>query len=468
MQSMSLEDRLSGLLEAIRRQTKIPGIGVVVEIGGRRVAVATGTRAVDEPEPMTVDSHFHIGCVVKLLAALGVLELARDKILDLNAPIEEYLPELKGTVHGQQIALVHLLSHTSGYQGTELIEPATRSFNWERFTEHLANAPQFFAPGSVFNYEHTGAVMIGEIVRRVSRLRVDELARDAILAPLGVVPGEITSDQSASPLHVGQHEPTRDGRWARMDWSKYYDTRPMPFPEFWRDSFSFHSLSLSDIARLGTALMGATNDELSERSTISLSSRSQIQRSVVQLPQMAGESGFLPRAFGLAAAEYRGGWFGLDVTSIGQCAAVRLHPMQLVSVAVGINVFSPYLRDLIVAAVCGLLQNGNPEPLADAPFDLDLAALEGHYKGNGGRKCDVRVVDECLTCEFGVAGSDSKVRADLVLDDDRQAIVRSSVRGVTVGFFRAQGSTDIGLMSGYAAYKKVASPKALRAAASVA
>ena len=454
-----LEERLSKLLEDIRRETRIPGIGAVVEVGGRRVAVATGVRVLDEPEPMTVDSHFHIGCIAKLLASLGVLELAREGTLDLNAPIQEYLPELRGTVHGQQIALVHLLSHTSGYHGTEVIEPATSSFTWDRFIEYLVSAPQFFSPGSVFNYEHTGAVLIGEIVRRVASLQLDELTRDAILAPLGLFPGQITRDQNASRLHVGQHEPTRNGRCRKTSWSAYYETAYAPFPEFWRPAYSFHSLSLSDIARLGTALMGATDAEGHEHSKISLSSVSQIQRTVVQLPQMVGDTGLLPRAFGLAAAEYRAGWFGLDVTSIGQCVGMRINPVQFTSIAVGINAFAPYLRDLITASVCGLLRSQSPERHLDAPFELDFAELEGHYKGNGSRECDVRSVNGCLTCEFGTASSNFKIRADLVLDDDGRVVFRSSVPGITVGFFRIRDGTGIGLMSGYAAYKKLASPQ---------
>src|SRR5690606_39778306 len=76
--------------------------------------------------------------------------------------------ELRGTIHGATVRIAHLLSHTSGYRGTHLLDPAMRELDWTGLIALLRAAPQLFPPGTVFSYEHTEAVLLGRILERAT------------------------------------------------------------------------------------------------------------------------------------------------------------------------------------------------------------------------------------------------------------------------------------------------------------
>ncbi|HEX6996817.1 MAG TPA: serine hydrolase domain-containing protein [Gammaproteobacteria bacterium] len=451
-----LEENLAGMLEAIRGQSGVPGIGVVVEVDGLRTAVTTGVRVAGRAEPLTGGCRFHIGCIAKLLASLVALELARDGSLDLNAPLEEYLTELAGTANGRTVVPVHLLSHTGGYHGTELMEQGTWMLTWSGLVEHLASAPQLFEPGTVFSYEHTGAVLLGEIVRRLTGRDIGDLAREMILEPLEIVPEALGGDQHLEPSQVGQHEPDPQGGFSPIGWSKYHRPEQLPFPEFWRPAFSVHMLSLHELATLGSALAGAFDRGTEPERGISAASRSQLQRPVVAVPPVLGgqlaERG--PGAFSLGAARYGSGWLGLGAISPGQCVGLRFHPVYQASIAVGINAPLPSLRDLILEAAAALIAAPDREP--QPGFELDLQELAGSYRGSGRRDCAVRVDDERVVCAFGQVGSSNRLTAELVLDDDRRPVVRCALPWMSFGFFRSPGG-DVALMAGMVAYRRMTS-----------
>ena len=141
----ALREQLENYLEGVRQTIGVPGISVALSTRGRHVGAGVGLVAVDEPSTLTENVEFHLGCVTKLLAAVVTLELAWSERLDLNLPIEEYLSELRGTAYGHSVALVHLLSHSSGFLGMPIFAPKARNFTWDTFVEYLRNAPQRFA-----------------------------------------------------------------------------------------------------------------------------------------------------------------------------------------------------------------------------------------------------------------------------------------------------------------------------------
>ena len=75
-------------------------------------------------------------------------------------PLATYLPELRDSAYGQTVLCEHLLSHTSGYRGTSIFDSRMRAFSWDGLVAYLKSAPQLFAPGTVFSYEHTESVLL--------------------------------------------------------------------------------------------------------------------------------------------------------------------------------------------------------------------------------------------------------------------------------------------------------------------
>jgi CubicO group peptidase (beta-lactamase class C family) len=469
----SLAERVRAFLVRVRHETGVPGIAVALSLGGRRISVGVGQRSMRAAEPLAADARFHLGCTTKLLLAAMALELAQEPHgLDIGAALAEYLPELENTVHGRGVRISHLLSHTSGYRGTNLFEPATWDLRWESLMSHLRSAPQMFPPGSVFNYEHTESVLLGRIIERVTGRSSFGLIRERLLDPLGVVPGRL-GDFEADPRGAGRHElDARSGRFLAVEGGA-------ALGELWHAAFSTYTVSLEDLVRIGEALMAdpvhtAARDAASPvprgehvqtavapRSAALLreETRRLLVQTVVRLPTMLGgparES--LPVAFGLGAAELPGRFYGNNGLTQGQCVALRFDPAARVVAAAALNATLPHLRDFVLSTV---LADARPEAPAMAgsrpadarPAEVPLAQLRGRYLGPGSAVLAASLVDDRLVLELGAEGAPATRIGELVADDEQRLVLHSPIPQLSVGVFVDLEHRGPGIMLGLNAY----------------
>lgn len=82
---------------------------------------AFGLASVTDKEPATAHTRFNIGSVSKVFAGLTGVILRDQGVLDLDAPVAQYLPEFTMlSPEFAQITSRHLLSHSSGLPGTNV------------------------------------------------------------------------------------------------------------------------------------------------------------------------------------------------------------------------------------------------------------------------------------------------------------------------------------------------------------
>lgn len=443
----SFGERLRSFVREIRDATGVPGIGAGVSSNGRRIFACAGTLSSADATPLTEDTRFHLGCITKSLLAAVALERARAGALELRAPLGEYLPELGRTRVGRCIQVAHLLSHTSGYQGTNPLAPGMRNVSWEAFVDYLRHAPQFFAPGAVFNYEHSEAVILAQILRRATTQSGAELIRRDLFEPLGLLAAAegATRDTHAFAGHNALDARTRS----------YRPVVPAPFGRFWHAAFSAAGVSLRDLLRLSEAAMGVSARAGS--GPISDWARSRLHTPVVHLPHGAGGplAEMLPVAFGLGAAVLRDGFFGSTGVAEGQSIGMRYDPAAASSVVVAINARLPHLRDFVLDTVCRHLTGRARRARGDQPFGFHLRELAGVYRGAGDARVYAAVEGKRLTCLIAPRGRADGLRVELGIDGDGRSTVYSTLPQLSIGFFRETSSGDIGLMLGLNAYKRV-------------
>ncbi len=439
----SLRPRLQSFVARVQRETAVPGIGVAVSIAGERLDAFAGTRAVGRAVALGPDARFHLGCITKLLHAMLALELSQRGVLDLDSAVGEYVPELRATGHGRQIRVSHLLSHTSGYRGTHVLDEATRLGAWKDFVAYLETAPALFAPGSVFSYEHTEAVLLGEILRRVAQRPSLELIRERLLATLGIEPGTFAAAPDARD--AGRHR--FDG--ASRSFVPLGETRP--FAAFWLPAFSAFTVTLADLLTIAQSALPQSGESrrLSDRTLAALAT------SVVRLPPAAGGPlrELLPVAFGLGTGEMRDGCRGNTGISAGQCLGLRFDVEKRVAIAVALNATAPHVRDFVLATVASELVGPSAKREAE-PFAFELAALEGTYVGPGRGIVRARCERERLVCEIGREHKLQTLTVELALDGGGRLALRSPVPQLSIGFFAEPQHGVIGLMLGLSAYAR--------------
>jgi len=177
---------LDAIVQAAIAADEVPGAVLLVSHQGRVLhRKAYGARAVlPRREPITLDTVFDLASLTKVLAtASSVMKLVEQGKVRLNDTVVRYIPEFTGG-EKDQVTVRHLLTHHSG------LRPIPRLP--ERWSGAEAVLKAIYAdeliapPGARFIYSDTGFIVLGEMVRRVSGLPLDQFFAREIAAPLGL------------------------------------------------------------------------------------------------------------------------------------------------------------------------------------------------------------------------------------------------------------------------------------------
>jgi len=186
---------LDEVIKSVVSEGEIPGAVALVARRGKVVyRKAFGFRA-ERPllEPMTVDSIFDVASMTKVMAcAPSIMLLVEEGKLSLLDEVGEYIPEFRKRGKSE-ITILQLLTHYSGLRPDLDLKP-----DWEGYEKAIELAcleRPVKPPGTEFIYSDINYFVLGDIVRRLSGLSLEEFARERIFAPLrmtdtGFKPGQ--------------------------------------------------------------------------------------------------------------------------------------------------------------------------------------------------------------------------------------------------------------------------------------
>ncbi len=175
---------LRSFLEAGVASRLVPG--AVVSVGRRAGPVyseAIGFRALEpRREPTTRSTIYDLASLTKVMATAPlVTERAVSGTLSLDDTLDRHLEETRGTEVGS-IPLRMLLTHTAG------LPPMNPLSDYRggkpRLYAAIAREPLEARPGERFEYSDVGFVLLQGVIERLTRKRLDLLARSELYAPL--------------------------------------------------------------------------------------------------------------------------------------------------------------------------------------------------------------------------------------------------------------------------------------------
>lgn len=186
-------DRAFGVVERFVKDGRIPGavalVGSPAQVYGPR---AYGWAALEpRRRPMEVDTLFDLASLTKVVATAAVAwRLLDEGLIRLDDPVRHFIPDYGAKDRGSsrtwkgQVALRHLLTHTSGISAWEPLYtvPGTPE---ERF-QRLLMYPLQHPPGARVVYSCLGFILLGQILAMVAGRPLDQLAREEVFEPLGM------------------------------------------------------------------------------------------------------------------------------------------------------------------------------------------------------------------------------------------------------------------------------------------
>lgn len=204
----------------------MPGASVVLVCGAHVIETTAGVVNVRTRVPVTPDTLFQIQSITKIFTATLVMQLVDEGLVDLDRPVNTYLPEFH-TVDpraSEHITVRHLMTHAGGFEG-DLWQPTTSGADaLDRFVRDLVTqAPQHSPPGRRFSYCNAGFGTLGRLVEALRGRTYEQAFRRHLADPLGIDELAFCADQALAfrtaigHVRPGPTAPLRPTRkWAVM------------------------------------------------------------------------------------------------------------------------------------------------------------------------------------------------------------------------------------------------------------
>lgn len=182
-------DRAAQMLES--RVKEFPGGAAAILVARRGKIVlhkgfgklAPGT---DSPA-VQPDSIFLLASITKPVTAAALMLLVDRGLVSLGDPVSQYLPEFTGEGRAK-VRVRDLLSHTSGLPDMlpENTELRRAHAPLSKFVTQSYKTPLLYTPQEDFRYQSMGILLAGEIVERITRMRLRDFEQKEIFGPLGM------------------------------------------------------------------------------------------------------------------------------------------------------------------------------------------------------------------------------------------------------------------------------------------
>jgi CubicO group peptidase (beta-lactamase class C family) len=210
-----LEAFLDGVLAEQMTNKHVAGVTISVVRDGE-LFFTKGYGYSDLDQKTQVDPYttlFRIGSISKLFTWTTVMQLYEQGLLDLNADVNSYLDFEIPETFPQPITLIHLLTHTPGFedQGFGLLTDSPEMLvpNGDWLKDHIPTRVR--PPGEFSAYSNYGTALAGYIVERISGMPFDDYVDENILIPLGMeyattrqpLPAELVENMSIGYRFVG-------------------------------------------------------------------------------------------------------------------------------------------------------------------------------------------------------------------------------------------------------------------------
>ncbi|HSQ54475.1 MAG TPA: serine hydrolase [Gemmata sp.] len=182
---------LTGLIEHEVADKKLPALSVAL-VDDQRVVWAAGFGFQDREKktPATAGTIYRVGSVSKLFTDVAIMQLVEEGKLDLDAPVEKYVPTFKPVYQeGQKpITLRMLMSHRSGLVRESPVgnyfDPTEPSL--EKTVASLNGIPLVYAPGERMKYSNAAIGLVGFTLEKSQNEPYAKFVQRRVLDQLGM------------------------------------------------------------------------------------------------------------------------------------------------------------------------------------------------------------------------------------------------------------------------------------------
>jgi CubicO group peptidase (beta-lactamase class C family) len=181
---------IDAYLERQLTALNIPGAALAIIEGAAIVHVRTFGRAGPDGHAPTPQTPFFIGSLTKSITAVAVMQLVEAGKVELDAPVQRYLPwfRVADPQATAQLTVRHLLNQTSGFAQAAGMRPLADFDDQPGATERQARALATYQParlpGIAWEYSNVNYNLLGLIIEAAGGKSYADYMQDHLFTPL--------------------------------------------------------------------------------------------------------------------------------------------------------------------------------------------------------------------------------------------------------------------------------------------
>jgi len=143
----------------------------------------------DNNIPMTENTVVNIASATKTFTALAIMQLQEKGLLDINHPLNKYLPQFNPLTRGENldnVTIKSVITHSSGIQTDVLKSGDLSSGKYTDVLGFINESYLLYPPGLVESYSNSGYNILGHLIKQVTGQDYPEYIHKNILKPIGM------------------------------------------------------------------------------------------------------------------------------------------------------------------------------------------------------------------------------------------------------------------------------------------
>jgi CubicO group peptidase (beta-lactamase class C family) len=187
---------LAELIDAVRKDTGVPGIAAATIGGGKLTdAAASGVRAVGKSDAVTLNDRWHVGSVAKSMTATMIGALVESGALSWDQTIGDVLDNVDTHDSYRDVTILQLLQHRGGIQPYTMLddedEKRLAKLAGTASEQRLAFAAEVLqqdpvGPVGDFEYSNAGYTVVACMAERVTNSSWESLTKTHVFDPAGM------------------------------------------------------------------------------------------------------------------------------------------------------------------------------------------------------------------------------------------------------------------------------------------
>lgn len=369
----ALAEQFSVFIRHEMQEKSIPAISIAL-VDDQQFVWSAGFGNARTNVTASADTIYRVGSVSKLFTDIAIMRLAERGALDLDAPVEKYVPSFHPTNSRQKpITLRELMAHRSGLCREPPVgnyfdptEPAL-----EQTIASLNQTELVYEPGTREKYSNAGVALLGYVLEQTQHRPYLDYIEHEVLRPLGL-------PNSAFRRTPAINHNLADG----LMWTMHGRTFPAPTFELGIDPAGCMYSSVNDLGKFMSVLF--SRGRIGDRQIL----KPDTLEAMWKVQFSSGKDGFglgfhMGQIKGQRSAGHGGAIYGFST------ALTTLVDAKLGAVVIASKDFANTVTDKIaIKALVAMLalRGGNPLPELPKsdPLPLELAkSLQGHYIGQG-------------------------------------------------------------------------------------